>query len=247
MFGGENLGGRAFGNNLSAMNTRTRPNIHDIIGLQNRVFVMLHHDHGIADVAQAFEGFEQAFIVALMQADGRLIQYIEHARQARPDLRSKTDPLAFSARQRGRAPRQCQIIKTHIHQEGQTVADFLQYAGGNFILFFAEMLGQCFRPAQGIAHRQGRDFANVMLADFNGQRFRFQAIAVTGRTGRFGHEFADFIARPIAVCFFPAAFEIGDDALKRFGDFIGPHAIIIRKPDFFFAGAVENGGFGLHR
>ena len=42
---------------------------------------MLHHEHRIAQVAQLSRS-EQPAIVALMQANGRLIEDIEHADQS---------------------------------------------------------------------------------------------------------------------------------------------------------------------
>ena len=54
----------------------------------------------VADVAERFERLEQPRIVALMQADGRLVEHIEHAGEARADLRGETDALALAARQR---------------------------------------------------------------------------------------------------------------------------------------------------
>jgi hypothetical protein len=43
---------------------------------------MLNHDDGIAEIAQAFQRFQQALIVTLVQADARLIENVEHAGQA---------------------------------------------------------------------------------------------------------------------------------------------------------------------
>ena len=79
---GQNIGGRALRDNLAAMDARSRPDIDDMIGRQDRVLVMLHHNHAIAEIAQAAQGFEQPGIVALVQANAGLVQHIEHAGQA---------------------------------------------------------------------------------------------------------------------------------------------------------------------
>ena len=47
--------------------------VDDVIGVANGVFVVLHHDHRVAEVAQVIEGVEQSRIVALMKADRGLI------------------------------------------------------------------------------------------------------------------------------------------------------------------------------
>src|SRR5215510_13664921 len=45
----------------------------------DRLFVVLDDDHGVAEVAQAHEGVDEALVVALVQADRRLVEHVEHA------------------------------------------------------------------------------------------------------------------------------------------------------------------------
>ena len=94
--------GRALRHDLAAMDAGARADIDDIVGAADRILVMLDDDHRVAEIAQMDERFEQARIVALMQADRGLVQHIEHAGQARADLRGEPDALAFAARQRAR-------------------------------------------------------------------------------------------------------------------------------------------------
>jgi hypothetical protein len=67
--------------------------------VEDRVLVVLDDDHRVAEVAQVAQRVEQAGIVALVQADGRLVQHVEHAGEARADLRGEPDALALAARQ----------------------------------------------------------------------------------------------------------------------------------------------------
>ena len=60
---------------------------------------MLDDDDGIAEIAQARQRSQQAFIVALVQADGWLVEHIENTGQAGADLRGEANALAFAARQ----------------------------------------------------------------------------------------------------------------------------------------------------
>ncbi len=46
-----------------------RAHIDDVVGGADGVLVVLDHDHGVALVAQALEGRDQAVVVALVQAD----------------------------------------------------------------------------------------------------------------------------------------------------------------------------------
>jgi hypothetical protein len=82
----------------SAMPSRTRAQVDHIIRAADGFFIVLDHEHGVAQVAQVFERGEQPAVVAMMQADRRLVQHVEHAAQLRANLRGQADALAFAAR-----------------------------------------------------------------------------------------------------------------------------------------------------
>jgi hypothetical protein len=108
--------------------------VDDIVGGQDRVLVMLDHDHGVAEVAQALQRFEQAGVVALVQADRGLVEHIEHAGEARADLRGEPDALALAAGQRAGIAREREIVEADIVQEAQPLADLLQHADRDLVL-----------------------------------------------------------------------------------------------------------------
>ena len=58
---------------------------------------MLHHHHGVALVPQCLEGGYELAVVPLVQADGRLVQDIEHVHQLGANLGGQADALAFAA------------------------------------------------------------------------------------------------------------------------------------------------------
>ena len=87
-----------------------------------------------------FKRFEQPRIVALMQADRGLVEHVEHAGQARADLRGEADALALAARQRAGGARQRQIIEPDIDQKFQPLADFLEDARGDLVLLGGQPL-----------------------------------------------------------------------------------------------------------
>ena len=72
----------AFRHDLAAVDAGAGPHVHDIVRAHDRVLVMLDHEHGVAEVAQVAERAEQAGIVALVQADGGLVEHVEHAGEA---------------------------------------------------------------------------------------------------------------------------------------------------------------------
>ena len=87
------------GDQIAAILTRAGAEIEHVISGANSVFIMLHDQHGVAQIAQVLKRPDQPLIVALMQSDRRLIKHVEHSTQPRTDLRSQPYPLAFAARE----------------------------------------------------------------------------------------------------------------------------------------------------
>ena len=76
--------------------------VHDVVGGADRLLVVLHHDHGVSQVAHGGQRVQQPPVVALVQPDRRLVQDVEDARQARADLRGQADALPLAAGEGGR-------------------------------------------------------------------------------------------------------------------------------------------------
>ena len=70
---------RAFGNELSTMLARARTEVYDPVSRTHGIFIMFDDQNGVAQVAHAFQSFDQTAVVALVQANARLIQDIENA------------------------------------------------------------------------------------------------------------------------------------------------------------------------
>ncbi len=107
------------------MHAGAGPDIEHVIGQPDRVFVVFDHDHRVAQIAQAGQGAEQAFVVALVQADGGFIEHVHHPDQAGADLRGEADALGLAAGQRVGLAFQREVIQTDIDQEAEAFADFL--------------------------------------------------------------------------------------------------------------------------
>ena len=75
------LGGRALRDDMAAVHAGAGTDVEHIVGEPDGVLVMLDHDHGIAEIAQPLQCFQQPRVVALVQADRRLVQHVEHAGQ----------------------------------------------------------------------------------------------------------------------------------------------------------------------
>ena len=63
---------------------------------------MLYHNDRVADVAQAAQRLNHLDVVFGMEANGRLVEHVEHTHQARADLGRKADALGLAA---GEGPR----------------------------------------------------------------------------------------------------------------------------------------------
>ena len=122
---GAYFGGGALGDHASAVDARAQAHIHYVVRSHDRVFVVFHHDHRVADIPQALQGLDEPRVVTLMQADRRLIQHVHHAGQSRADLRRQTYALRLSAGERIGGAVERQIVETHVHQKLQAIANLV--------------------------------------------------------------------------------------------------------------------------
>ena len=219
---GDDLRRRPLGDDLAAVHAGAGADVDDIVGGEDRVLVVLDDDHRVAEFAQAPQRVEQARVVALVQADRRLVEHVEHAGQARADLRGEADALALAARQRARGARQGQIVEADVAQEGQPVDDLLEDALGDLVALGVERAGQRARPFDRRLDRQQADLADVLAVDLDRQRLRLEAEALAGDARRRGHEALDLLARPLAFGLAVAPLEVLDHALERLLHFVGP-------------------------
>ena len=62
---------------------------------------MFYYDDCIPQVAQLFEGADESFVIALVQADTGLVEDVEYIHQLRTDLRSQSYALTLTTRETG--------------------------------------------------------------------------------------------------------------------------------------------------
>src|SRR5579875_296729 len=178
------LVGRAAGDHLAAVDAGRRPHVDEIIGGADRLLVVLDHQHRVAEVAKAFERLQKPVVVALMQADRRLVEHIEHAGEARADLRGEPDALALAARQRARGARQRQVFEADIAQESEALVDLLEDARGDVALLLRQALVERAEPLAGVEDRHVGDLADVEAADLDRQRLGLEPAAPAGLARR---------------------------------------------------------------
>ena len=88
----------------------------------------------IAQVAELLQGVQQPAVVAGVQADGRLVEHVEHAAQAAAHLGRQADALHLAAGKRGGGPGQRQVVQAHVDQELQPVANLARHLAGDLPL-----------------------------------------------------------------------------------------------------------------
>ena len=56
-------------------------NVHNVVGGQHHVLVVLNHNDGVTKVAQFLERTDEALVITLVKTNGRLVENIKHVDQ----------------------------------------------------------------------------------------------------------------------------------------------------------------------
>ena len=120
------LARRAADHQFAAALAGARAEIDDEVGRTHRFLIVLDDDDGVADIAQALEGGQQALVVAVVQADRGFVEDVEHADQSRADLRGEADALRFAAGEGVGAAVEGEIAQAHVAHQVQAAADLLE-------------------------------------------------------------------------------------------------------------------------
>ena len=65
--------------NVSPVRAGAGADVDQVIAVADAVLIVLDHDHAVADVAQAVKRADEPRVVALVQADRRLIEHVADA------------------------------------------------------------------------------------------------------------------------------------------------------------------------
>ena len=141
---------RTLGDEPPAARTRTGADVENVIGGADGVLVVFDDDDAVAQVAQLAHGRDEPVVIALVEADARFVEHVEHARQPGADLRGEPDALRLAAGERAAFAVEIEVAQADFHEEPQPrrhLADDL-----------------CGDLAQGVAQFQLTD-ERVRLAD----------------------------------------------------------------------------------
>ena len=121
---------RALEHNFAATPSGLGTYVYDVVGVEHHVLVVFNHDDRVAQVAQLFKRFDKTVIVALVKADARLVEYVEHVDKLRAYLRGKAYSLAFAARKRCRLAVEREVVEADFKHEIDACDNFLYYLVG---------------------------------------------------------------------------------------------------------------------
>ena len=155
------------GDDLAAVHAGAGADVDHVVGGADRVLVVLDHDHGVAEVAQALQRVQQPGVVALVQADRRLVEHVEHAGQAGADLRGEADALALAAGQRAGGARQGQVVEPDIDQERSRSRISLRMRPAISFCLAVSRWRQLGEPVRCASDRQLGDLADMRAADLD--------------------------------------------------------------------------------
>src|SRR3989338_1361178 len=160
---------------------RPRTDVHDVVGSEDRVFIVLDNDDGIAQIPQRFQRFDQAVIVTLVEPDRRFIEHIERSYQLRTQFRCQADALGLAAGKRIGPPIQRKVIQTDIEQKLQPCANFAQHYCGDLLLTHSQF--QAIEKLLSIPDHERRHLYDVLAADKDMQRFFAQTRSLADLAG----------------------------------------------------------------
>ena len=225
---------------LAAVLAGARADVDQPIAFPDRVLVMLDDDERVAQIAQLFQRLDQPVVVALVQADRRLVEDVQDARQTRADLGGQSDALRLATGQRSRRPFQRQIIQPDVEQETQARLHLAQHAAGDHLLAFAQ--GQRIEERRTIRDRQRRQTRDRLLAEtLRRKRHRQDLRAQTGAAARAARHLAHVtlvaLLLRLAVRLLQLPVQVRHDALERRRVLAGaavtvavPHADLVLRP-----------------
>ena len=209
---GGHLRGRALRHDLTAVHACARTQIDHVVRLPDRLFVMLHHDHRVAEIAQIDQRVEQTLIVALMQADRGLIEDVHDADQTGADLAREADALRLAARQGVGAAVEGEISQADVGEKSETVADFLDDLHGDLAAPAGQL--QLREELDGAVHGQRRHLGRALAVDEHVPGGAVEPRSPAFGTGARGSVLGQLFAHRDRFGFLVAALEVPDDAFE---------------------------------
>ena len=143
------------GDDLAAAHAGAGTEIDEIVGSAHRVFIVLDHEDGVAQVTQALQALQEAIVVARMQADAGLVEDVQDADQAGADLAREANALGFAAGEARGAAIEREIVQADVEQKPDAGADLLERLGRDQLPRFVQI--ERLKEGEGVANAQIAD------------------------------------------------------------------------------------------
>lgn len=137
----------AGGDDFAATAACAGSQVEDSVGAAHGLLVVLDDDERVSFFGQRLEGVKEAFVVARMEADGRLVQHIKDAAQVGAKLGGEADALGLTAGKGLRAAVEGKVVESDLGKKFQALADFGDHIAGH--------LGGRALEIQRVAEREG--------------------------------------------------------------------------------------------
>src|SRR3546814_1670958 len=118
---------RAGVHHLAAVLAGAGTDVDDVVGDADRVLVVLDDDHRVAEVAQPDERVDEPTVVALVQADRRLVEHVEHTDEPGADLGREADALRLSTGEGGGGAGKREVVEADVEEEAHAGVDLLHH------------------------------------------------------------------------------------------------------------------------
>ena len=163
-------------NHLAPALARAGAQVHDVVRLVDDVAVVLDHEQRVSPIDQVLQDAHEARVVPGVQTDGRLVQYVERAREMRAQLVRQVDPLVLAPAQGPRLPVEREVFETHLVEEIEALAHLLQDVARARALIRRERRRLEVFPE--LADRHGAYIGDCAVAQLDPERLGAQARAV---------------------------------------------------------------------
>ena len=200
---------------------------------------MLDDQNRVSKVAQMAKRIEKLIIIALVKADGGLVENVENAHKARANLGCKPDSLALAAGERPRRARKRQIGKPNGLQEPKPGPNFPQNLLGDDGHGAREL--QMLHKVQRLTDREPTEVHDAQAADRHGEADIGQAVPVALRARTLGHAFLELFSHRVGLRFGESARDVIENALKGPLERAASVRAFIVDGEAFLARAVQNG------
>ena len=149
----------------AAVLARRRADVDHPVGRADRLLVVLDDKERVAEVAEPDERRDEPVVVALVEADGWLVEDVQHAHERRADLRGEPDPLRLAARQRAGRAVQGQVVEPDVDEKAEPRVDLLEDLAGDLVLTIVQTARERVVPGERIGDRASRRLDDVLAGD----------------------------------------------------------------------------------